>query len=273
MSLPVADGLGKRILTAVVLAAAALAILLLLPQWVTVAGLTVLALAGAWEWSAFLLLASPVWRAGYVLLLGALLWLAWRISLTPAGCDLVLWAAVLWWLAALGWVTLAPRRVAPWSAALAGILALVPAWLALVHLRASPDGAHWVLFALALVWVADIGAFFCGRRFGRLQLAPQVSPHKTWEGVLGGIGASMLVAVAGSLWFRLPLAAFLPLSLAAVAFSIVGDLTESLLKRFAGMKDSGRLFPGHGGVMDRIDSLTGAAPVLLFGLRLMGVLA
>ena len=128
-----------------------------------------------------------------------------------------------------------------------------------------------MLFAFVLVWMADIGAFFCGRRFGRIRLAPEVSPGKTWEGVLGGIGLSALVAVGGSLWFRVPLLMFLPLCVTAVGFSIIGDLTESLLKRFAGMKDSGSVFPGHGGVMDRIDSLTGAAPVLLLGLTLLGV--
>jgi phosphatidate cytidylyltransferase len=129
-----------------------------------------------------------------------------------------------------------------------------------------------VLFALALVWMADIGAYFCGRRFGRRRLAPSVSPGKTWEGALGGLLTSGIVAVAGGAWFQLPLQQFLVLCLAAVAFSIVGDLTESLLKRFAGMKDSGTLFPGHGGVMDRIDSVTGAAPVLLLGLTFLGVL-
>jgi phosphatidate cytidylyltransferase len=115
--------------------------------------------------------------------------------------------------------------------------------------------------------------FFAGRRFGRLRLAPAVSPGKTWEGVLGGFAASALLAIAGSEWFGVPVPAFLPLCLAAVAFSVIGDLTESLLKRFAGLKDSGTLFPGHGGVMDRIDSVTGAAPVLLFGLTVLGVAA
>jgi len=167
----------------------------------------------------------------------------------------------------------APRRVSPWAAAAAGVLALVPSWLALVRLRLTlPDGAQWVLFALVLVWVADIGAFFFGRLFGRIRLAPTVSPGKTWEGLLGGVAVSMLVAIIGSRWFQVPLAAFLPLCLAAVGFSVVGDLTESLLKRSAGVKDSGSVFPGHGGVMDRIDSITGAAPVLLLGLSLLGVI-
>jgi len=134
-----------------------------------------------------------------------------------------------------------------------------------------PDGAQWVLFALVLVWVADIGAYFCGRRFGRVRLAPQVSPAKTWEGVFGAMLLSALVAIAGALWFHLPLGTFLALCLGVVGFSIIGDLTESLLKRYAGVKDSGTLFPGHGGVMDRIDSITGAAPVLFLGLTYLGV--
>jgi len=269
----VSDSLRKRVLTSVVLGATLLSILLWLPDWVTVAVMTALVLFGAWEWSAFLRLVAPGPRLGYVALVGMLLWLVWRFSTTPERRDLILVLAVLWWLAALAWIVFAPRRVSPWAAAAAGVMALVPSWFALVRLRLTfPHGAQWVLFALMLVWVADIGAFFCGRQFGRLRLAPVVSPGKTWEGLLGGISVSALVAVAGGQWFHVPLAAFLPLCLAAVAFSVVGDLTESLLKRFAGMKDSGSIFPGHGGVMDRIDSLTGAAPVLLLGLSLLGVI-
>jgi phosphatidate cytidylyltransferase len=266
-----AESIGKRILTAAVLVAVALGVLLWLPQWVTVAGLTILALAGAWEWSAFLLTPSRYWRLAYVLLVAALLGLAWRFCATPEARNAVLGVAVVWWLGALVWIVFAPRRASRWSAAVAGVLALVPSWLALVWLRTATDGPQWVLFALVLVWVADIGAFFFGRRFGRVRLAPEVSPGKTWEGVLGGIAVSVLVAIAGSRWFHVAPEAFVPLCLATVGFSIVGDLTESLLKRFAGMKDSGSVFPGHGGVMDRIDSLTGAAPVLLLGLTMLGV--
>lgn len=267
------EALRTRVLTAVVLAVVLLAVLLWLPPWATVVAVTLLVLAGAWEWSAFLLLErAPVLRAAYVLLVATLLYGAWQFSATAHGLDLVMAVAVLWWLAALLWIALAPQRVTAWAAAAAGLLALVPSWLALVRLRlVFPHGAQWTVFVLLLVWVADIGAFFCGRRFGRLRLAPEVSPGKTWEGALGGTAVSALVAVAGSVWFRVPLWVFLPLCLATVGFSIVGDLTESLLKRFAGMKDSGSVFPGHGGVMDRIDSLTGAAPVLLLGLTLMGV--
>ena len=268
------DSLRKRVLTAVVLAAVLLAILFGLPAGWTVAVLTLLVLAGAWEWSGFMRLGHPSRRVLYVALVAALLWGAWQVSATAEGRDGLLTLAVAWWFAALLWITLAPHRVTVWSAGIAGVLALVPSWVALARLRLTfPHGAQWVLFVLVLVWVADIGAFFCGRRFGRVRLAPEVSPGKTWEGVLGGIAVSALVAIAGSAWFHVPLVTFLPLCLAAVGFSIVGDLTESLLKRFAGMKDSGSVFPGHGGVMDRIDSLTGAAPVLLLGLSLLGVVA
>lgn len=267
-----AEGIKKRVMTAVVLVAILLAVVLWLPPAGTVVALTLVVLAGAWEWSAFLRLEGMVGRLIYVLLIAALLPLAWHLTENPLGRDIVLGIALLWWLIALGWVMFAPRRVSSWAAALAGMLALVPAWVALNRLRLDFDrGAEWVLFALLLVWVADIGAFFIGRRFGRTRLAPEVSPGKTWEGVVGGAGASALIAVLGSGWFNIPLLRFVPLCLAVVAFSIVGDLTESLLKRFAGVKDSGSLFPGHGGVMDRIDSVTGAAPILFFGLVALGV--
>ena len=266
-----AEGIKKRVTTAVVLVAVLLAVVLWLPPRGTQAALTLVVLAGAWEWSAFLRIQSVVVRVLYVLLIGAVMWGAWDFTAAPAGLDLVLRVAVVWWLIALGWVMFAPRLVSSWAAAIAGVLALVPAWVALNRLLDFNRGTEWVLFALILVGVADIGAFFVGRRFGRTRLAPNVSPGKTWEGVIGGAVASALVAVLGSAWFNVPIARFVPLCLAVVAFSIVGDLTESLLKRFAGVKDSGSLFPGHGGVMDRIDSVTGAAPILFFGLVALGV--
>lgn len=266
------DALRKRVVTAVVLAVGLLAVVLLMPPVATTVMVTVAVLAGAWEWSAFLRTKHVALRVGYVALVAVLLPLVWQVTEIQSGRDIVLAVAVAWWVIALCWVALAPRRVAPWSASVAGILALVPAWLALMRLRLDlPRGAEWLLFAFVLVWVADIGAFFVGRRYGRLRLAPNVSPGKTWEGVLGGAALGAIVALLGASWFRVPAEVFVPLCLAVVGFSIVGDLTESLLKRFAGVKDSGTLFPGHGGVMDRIDSVTGAAPVLLFGLIALGV--
>jgi phosphatidate cytidylyltransferase len=264
--------LRTRILTAAVLIAVLFAVVLRLPPYATVIALTAVVLVGAWEWSGFLRAGSAGVRLLYVAAVAALLRLSWKATATLEGTTVVLSVALVWWVAALLWIVLAPRRAARWSAALAGMLALVPAWVALSRLRLDvPRGGEWMLFILILVWVADIAAFFVGRRFGRMRLAPEVSPGKTWEGALGGVAVSTLVAIAGSGWFGITPVIFVPLCLIAVAFSVVGDLTESLLKRFAGMKDSGTLFPGHGGVMDRIDSVTGAAPVLFFGLVALGV--
>jgi phosphatidate cytidylyltransferase len=268
----VSDGLRKRIVTAVILGGGFLAIALLMPAVATYVLLTLLILAGAWEWSGFLRVPSVAIRVLYVILVAALLPVVWFVAQSSEGREIVLAIAVVWWVIALVWIAFAPQRVTPVLAALAGLLALVPAWLALVRLRVDL-GAQWMLFTFLIVIAADIGAFFAGRRFGSLRLAPAVSPGKTWEGVLGGVAGGAILAICGSAWFGVPAFAFVPLCLAVVGFSIIGDLTESLLKRFAGLKDSGTLFPGHGGVMDRIDSVTGAAPVLLFGLIVMGVAA
>jgi phosphatidate cytidylyltransferase len=268
----VTESLRKRIITAAVLAVALLVIVLYLPSWATLAVVSAVVLLGAWEWSGFLCLPGTGLRFAYVGLIGVLMFAAWSFTVTARGRALLMGVALLWWCIALLWIMLAPRRVATWSAASAGVLALVPAWVALVRLRLDPAaGAQWVLYALILVWLADIGAFFSGRQFGRVSLAPQVSPSKTWEGVLGGMLLGCVWGLAGALWFHLPALVFLPLCLAVVGFSIVGDLTESLLKRHAGLKDSGSVLPGHGGVMDRIDSITAAVPVLFTGLTLLGV--
>ncbi len=263
--------LRTRIITAVVLAAALLVVVLWLePVWTMVA-ISGAVLLGAWEWSAFLRAPNAWVRGAYVAFIAVLLAVAWELTHTPSYLDAVLIVALVWWTLALLWIALAPRRVTPLAAGIAGVLALVPAWVALVRLLFMANGTQWLLFALVLVWTADIGAFFVGRRYGRVRLAPEVSPGKTWEGVLGGIAASTVIAVIGAYWFGIPHAKFVLLCLAVVGYSIVGDLTESLLKRYAGVKDSGQMFPGHGGMMDRIDSVTGAAPVLLFGLTALGV--
>src|SRR4029077_5786159 len=133
-----------------------------------------------------------------------------------------------------------PQRTSAWATALAGILALVPALVALTRLvEFWPNGGQWVLFILTLVFAADTGAYFAGTACGRVKLAPQVSPGKTWEGVVGGMVFAAVVGYGGSRWFDLSPAAFVPLCLAAAAFSVVGDLTESMFKRAAGLKDSG----------------------------------
>jgi phosphatidate cytidylyltransferase len=151
-----------------------------------------------------------------------------------------------------------------------GCLALSLAWLALVRMRVDlPAGHHAVLYALLIVWLADSGAYFAGRRWGGAKLAPAVSPGKTWAGLWGGLAACVLLAVGIASWRGLPVLSLLLVTLLAGVYSVIGDLTESLAKRFAGVKDSGSLIPGHGGVLDRFDSLLAAAPVLMLGIVLL----
>jgi phosphatidate cytidylyltransferase len=264
--------LKARILTALVLGAIILGVVLGLPAPATIAMLTLVVGLGAWEWSAFLRPRSAAVRAGYVLLVLALLPVAWFATDEPATLTWFLLAAAAWWILALVWLALAPAAVTAIRAGLAGLLALVPAWIALCRLRLdASEGAALVLFALVLVVAADTGAFLAGRCCGRVRLAPRVSPGKTWEGALGGVALALLVGLWGAAWFGQPSGPFVAVCAAAAVFSIVGDLTESMLKRHAGIKDSGSLFPGHGGILDRIDSVTAGAPVLLLGLRQLGV--
>jgi len=260
----------SRIVTALGLAVLLIAALFYASPRVTAVILGAVLAVGVWEWSAFLAVALP-WRVLYVLLLIGLGVLGQRYSLNPSAYVIAMQVALAWWLAALVWLIWAPTYVTRTMAALAGIVTLLPTWIALVRIDATfPAGARWTLFILALAFGTDTGAFFAGRAFGRLPLAPRVSPHKTWEGVLGGMLLALAVAVAGAVWFRQPMVRFVALCLAAAAFSVVGDLTESMLKRHVNLKDSGRLFPGHGGVLDRIDSVTAATPVMALGLVWLG---
>lgn len=266
--------LKQRLLTALVLVAALLVILLVLPRMLAVAVLALLVLQGAWEWSAFLKTGNTAARAAYVVVVGVLTGAAWLAARDIDVLRGVLAVAVAWWAVAFLWLSLRPGSVTPASAAIAGLLVLLPAGLALGHLHLlEPAGPQWVIFLVILVAFADVGAFFAGRFFGRLKLAPRVSPGKTWEGLLGGLCLSMVTAWLGSQWFDVPAGPFLALCAPVVLVSVVGDLTESMFKRYAGLKDSGTLFPGHGGVLDRIDSLTAASPLFLLGLYGLGVIA
>lgn len=267
--------LRQRIITALALMVVLLGVMLGLPPAYTTALITVLILVGAWEWAGFIGDGGGPIRAVFTLAVATAIASAFLLWLSVDGfVGVTLIVAVTWWFVAFLWVSLAPTHVNPWTAALAGFFALVPCWFALFYLMRNANGTYWVLFTLALVWAADTGAFFAGRWFGRVPLAPRVSPKKTWEGVLGGIALSGVVAWVAARWiFKVDVVPFVLMCVAVAALSIVGDLTESMLKRAAGLKDSGSLFPGHGGMLDRIDSVTAAAPALVFGLLGLGVIA
>lgn len=266
--------LRQRVLTAVILVAVLLGVMLGLPFIATVWLVTVLVLIGAWEWAAFTGSGTPRTRAIFTAVVAAaLVACLYLYATTPQFVRWVMYLAMAWWMVAFLWVCLAPARVHPLSAGLAGVLALVPCWLALVYVTFTTRGTQWVLFTLALVWAADTGAFFAGRWLGRVPLAPRVSPKKTWEGVFGGLLTSALVAwLAASFLFKVDVWPFVFMCVAVAAISIVGDLTESMLKRAVGLKDSGNVFPGHGGMLDRIDSVTAAAPALIVALIALQVI-
>ncbi|MBU0499618.1 MAG: phosphatidate cytidylyltransferase [Gammaproteobacteria bacterium] len=273
--------LKQRILTAAILAPAVIAAILLLPNQVLALLLALVVLMGAFEWARLSGLASPLRQGVYVLLMALALVAAEWLRPHQEGLFLLLACAVLWWLAVLvGLVLAKPAEPLPpdafsLSQAVSGFLVLVPSWVALVELHANPkDGPALLLFLMVLIWGADSGAYFTGRRWGKTKLAPAISPGKTREGVYGASVGALLCALFFIAWAplgALNTLAVLSLCLTAALFSVVGDLFESLVKRRRGVKDSGRLLPGHGGVLDRIDSLTSAGPIFLFGLWLAGV--
>ncbi|MFG6159063.1 phosphatidate cytidylyltransferase [Halomonas sp. 1390] len=230
-------------------------------------------LLGAWEWANLAGIAAPARRLWPVAGLAVLIALCW--SSGAAGATWPLWLGALGWLVNLYWVTGYPDRLAQWQSTgmrlAMGLWVLLPTWVGFNVLRES--GAVWLLFVLLLVWGADIGAYFVGKAFGRRKLAPAVSPGKTREGVAGGLAVTAVLAIVFAVWQGLGLAsglALLAATLVVALASVLGDLLESMLKRHRGIKDSSRLLPGHGGVLDRIDSLTAAVP--LFALLQGGVL-
>jgi phosphatidate cytidylyltransferase len=262
--------LRERVITALILAALVLLVIFMLPHVATMAALALLVVAAAWEWSAFPRFTQHSARLFYVAFVAACVAASWWFGVEREEMGRLIQAALLWWVFALIWVVIAPAQVNRVTAAGAGLLVLVPAWLALARLHAA--GPQLLLFLILLVVAADVGAYFAGRSFGRNKLAPRVSPGKTWEGVLGGFVAAALMAAVGVWWFKVDAPRFLALCIVVVVASIIGDLTESLFKRHAGLKDSGRLLPGHGGLLDRVDSVTAAAPVFLIGLERLGLL-
>lgn len=265
-----------RLITALLLIPPVLAAVWFLPTPWLVLLFGAFTMVGAWEWTALMKLQSPLERAGYVLLVGLLGLGSYAGLQNPAIAQGVLLLAALWWLAAFMWILQYPKglpeneRRVPLKAVV-GLLVLVPAIpsIALLHGRFGPA---WVLVLFLVIWAADTGAYFAGRSLGRHKLAPRVSPGKTWEGFVGGVIAGAAIGVIAALLFaELNIAYWLFGACCAVVVmaSVVGDLTESMFKRHASIKDSGTLFPGHGGVLDRLDSLFAATPIFVLLLQML----
>jgi len=263
----------QRILTALILAPLAIGAVLWLPTAWFMGLVSLVLLLGLWEWTRLVGLHSHATR-GAVLVINALAMAGlWWFGSTALWQGLAL-AGLLWWLLASLWLgrtrfALRARRRSTILKLLAGSLMMLPTWAAIALLHGSdPHGPRWALFAVFLVWAADTFAYFAGSRIGGPKLAPSISPGKTWAGFFGGLIGAMLICVPalpllGLEWSALPL--LLLLGLLTALASVIGDLFESLIKRHSGAKDSGHLIPGHGGVMDRIDSIVAAVPVFAVG--------
>jgi len=249
----------QRVITALVLVAGLLVVLFVLPGGAATAVLAAFFCVGAWEWSRLAGLETPLPRTVFVI--AAMAVGAWAADLARrGGLHLLAGVDVAVWLAALAWMLRYPVPVPRIFSTLSGLLVLPLGWLFLTGLLTG-WGPDWVLFLFALVAAADVGAFFTGRAIGRNKLAPKVSPGKTWEGVAGGLALAALVGLGGALWFGLPRGTAVAAGVGIAAFSILGDLTVSMLKRHVGLKDTGKIFPGHGGVLDRVDSMLAAMPL------------
>jgi phosphatidate cytidylyltransferase len=275
--------LWQRVVTALVLLPLVLAAIFLLPNDAFALAMLLPVLIAGREWAAMAKLSGYVFPAVLLLVLSAVFLAESRIT---GSASPLLYAASLFWLGALYLVVRYPAVTAwarqPWLMHGIGLLLLVPAWYAVVQLQAitidingSETGGVWsgllLLAGFLIVWGADVGAYFAGRAFGKHKLAVRVSPGKSVEGAVGGLLLTLLLAMA--LGFALALSSgqfvqLLLLVLVATLASILGDLFESLVKREAGVKDSGNLLPGHGGMLDRIDSVTCALPVFALGLNL-----
>lgn len=281
--------LKERIISAIVLIALVLCALFLFTPFYFALALGLVATLGLWEWAQFARIKQPLARVTLAAVLGAFifLWLYTEGNYLDAGrvfvdyLPLLLLASVVWWAVALLLVCTYPDSAKYWrkNPLLQLIFAfstLIPFIAGVLRLRLdgyaqdSYHGLFLLLYAFVLVWAADSGAYFAGRAFGKHKLAPKVSPGKTWEGVIGGLITAAVLAGIFMYFFESTLVAnrsiigFMLLSVATVAVSVLGDLTESMFKRESGIKDSSQLIPGHGGILDRIDSLTAAVPFFAY---------
>ena len=260
--------LRTRIFTAIISLLIFLAVIFVMPPLFLKILITFIILVGAWEWSEFLTYSSKSLRLSFAAVIFSSILIIEYIL--PDYTIFILQVACIWWLIAFIWLFFFPTSISNAFRMICGALVLLPLYLALIELyKASTE---MLLFALVIVWAADMGAYFVGKQYGRIKLAPKISPKKTWEGVFGGFILVSLIAFTWSYYADLNLMVSLSFCFAIGVLSVVGDLTVSMFKRNSGLKDSGNFFPGHGGVLDRIDSISAAAPFFFLGITEIGLL-
>jgi phosphatidate cytidylyltransferase len=253
--------LTRRVLTAVLLLVVFVPAALWAPAWLWATLMTVVIGAAAFEWAT--LSHFPAWSAR---IYAGLLAIGSLILLDMTGADwplvqsgLVLLALAFWLVVAPLWLLGRWQATQPFVRAAIGVVVLLPTWASLLYLHEL--GPAVLLGVMAVVWIADTAAYFAGRQFGRHKLAPAISPGKTWEGVAGALIALALYAAVLSQFTAMPLLSLFLMVAGLLYSSVLGDLFESWIKRVSGMKDSGTLLPGHGGVLDRIDAMTSTLPI------------
>lgn len=267
----------KRIATALVLIPLVLFGIFRLDQNHFAICAAALCMIGAYEWGAFCDLKSKFQRVLYAATYLLPFIAIWLYKDEKAFVFSLLLMSIVFWFCAFFWMYRYSKSeqtvdVSNMAKLAIGYMTITPMWLALFSIQEiSPGIIIWLFF---IIWGADSGAYFVGRKLGKKKLAEKLSPKKTMEGVYGGIVTSAIIAVVGIYFLEIEartIPYWIVLATATVLFSIAGDLFESMLKRLRGIKDSGSIFPGHGGVMDRIDSLTSAAPLFFFGMLLINL--
>lgn len=260
-----------RLFTAIILLPLLIAAIFKLPFAYFIAMIAVFTLLGAWEWSALIGFSQSVLRFVFVLMIACGLWFIHDVNL-----QLSMLVGLIYWI----WICFAvlffnagrqPLGLQlPSLRIVSGIAFLLLGFLAIIALRhLLKDGPGWLLLMLLVIMAADTGAYFCGRLLGKRQMAARVSPKKTWVGFWGGLGLALVVAIIGSFCFDLnwtQRATFWGVSVIASFFSVIGDLSISVMKRQTGIKDSGSLLPGHGGFLDRLDSIYAGMVIFAVGL-------
>jgi phosphatidate cytidylyltransferase len=260
----------SRILTAIALAVPVVWIILFQPVEILFYLLLLVVFLSGFEWSRLAGVESAWLRLVFALLVTALPWIATEYF--NQYVTIFIGVSVVWWFGVYLYLKQASpvekgSVVSPVKLLIA-LLVIPTAVLAMLEIQKGLQGGEWLLYSMMMVWVADIGAYFSGKRFGRRKLAANISPGKTREGLWGGMVATTLYSLVAAFHFELDLertAYLIVLSLLVTVISVTGDLYESFLKRERGLKDSGKLLPGHGGILDRIDGVLAAMPVFYVG--------
>jgi len=275
--------LKQRIITALILAPLMIGGIFFLPIEQFAYFIGAIVTVAAWEWANLSGYSSPAFRIAYAAIIAASTFVtAYFIDSNPEISFVILTIGAIWWLIACFLVVQYPKKVALWQAkpvrAVLGFLVLIPMWVGFMTLKSQEHSALIIVYVMLLIWGADTGAYFAGKTWGKAKLAPNVSPGKSWAGFWGGLATTGLIAVIFSLCINQWLGAISIddfVLLAIITFvtaiiSVMGDLVESMMKRHRGIKDSSQLLPGHGGVLDRIDSMAAAVPVFAFLIVFLG---